>query len=254
MNCSAQDVLGSLPVENVWRWYHRLATAIGARKVGGAEPMASRFLQLYVSPRSRFEPESFTAPGYLREHSVLQSALAHHRAVYLSQEQMRTGAGGRAWAGIRPRWQDPGRFGWTKGAPMSMHYTALVEIPIRWQVTGNDAERDILYALGLGFQLRTDVVCSVTPKTDELSVVFDSFEARVEDRYDFNFDEHFTVPNPDHKSAIAGAVCPGKETIVVSHRNAQRMERSRLAASYDLRSEGWTLSGSDLAGPGAVSL
>ncbi len=252
-NCTADDVLATVPLDDVWRWYWRLAAHIGARRVAGREPLASRFLSLYLAPQTRTGPETFECPPYLRDHSTIRQALQHHRRVYLTQEEMRTGGGGHRWAGLRSRWQAPASYGWNGRDPLSMYYEALVEVPLSWQWTGNDAERDILYGLGLGFQLRTEVVCRVTGRSGGLDVTFESFTATVKDRYDFNPTEHITTPNPDYRSAATGAICPGKETMRVYHRNAQRMERANRAAPYDLASDPWRVTDSRLTGAGAVT-
>lgn len=251
--CTADDILGTMPVDNVAAWYWRLAAHIGARRVRGREPLASRFLSLYLAPQTRTAPEGFECPPYVREHSLVRQALLHHRNVYLSREQMRTGGGGRRWAGIRPRWSSPTSYGWNGRDPIAMHYEALVEVPQAWQVVGNEVDRDILYALGLGFQLRTEVRCRVTPSSGGLDVVFETFTAQVNDRYDFDPREHFTVPNPDYRSTAGGAVCPHKETIRVFHRNAQRMERAHRAAPYDIESDPWPVSNARLSGPSVVT-
>jgi len=253
VSCSAKDILGSMPVEDVWRWYHRLAAHIGKTRIGGREPMASQFLARYVSPQSRVGPETFTAPPYLLGHSILTSALEHHRRVYLTQEEMRTGGGGRRWAGIKPRWNDPVRYGWNRTDPLPMYYKALVQVPLRWQLTGNTGEKDILHSLGLGFQLRTDVVCRVIATGGKLDVTFTSFAARIEDTYDFDYNEHLNLPNPDNRSSATYAVCTSKDSIVVYHKNAKRMEQSLLAAPYDLQSQAWAVTTPSISGPGTVN-
>ena len=136
-----------------------------------------------------------------------------------------------------------------------MHYEALVEVPLRWQITGNAEEKDILYALGMGFQLRTDVTVNVTLNGSHLDVRFTQFSAKVVDVYDFNYSEHISVPNPDHNSTRTDAVCPSRDRIVVYHTNARRMEQANLAAPYPLESNQWNLMAvQSLSGPGRVNL
>ncbi len=255
----ARDILGSLPVRQVWLWYGRLAQAISRRPVaGGGTPLAALFMNRYLHPQANSSVTqatfNFTAPAYLKDHSIVVDALAYHRRVYLTQERARIGSSTR-WAGIKPRWQDPGRYGWTRGTPLSMHYEALVEVPLRWQITGNAEEKDILYALGMGFQLRTEVTVNVTNSGAHLDVTFSRFTAKVVDVYDFNYSEHITVPNPDHNSRSPNAVCPGRDRMVVYHTNARRMEQASLAAPFSLESAPWDLmSVTSLSGPGRVSL
>ena len=136
-----------------------------------------------------------------------------------------------------------------------MHYQTLVELPLRWQITGNQEEKDLMYGLGLGFQLRTEVIAIVVQPSgkNHLEVTFKKFEAKVIDRYDFNFSEHITVPNPDFKSSKPGAVCPQNKSMTVYHRNARRMEQAGLAAPYDLETKAWNVGGS-ISAPGHVKL
>jgi hypothetical protein len=194
------------------------------------------------------------ATDYLKNHSIVSDVLAYHRQVYLTQKRASIGRSKR-WAGIKPRWQNPGSFGWTRGTPLSMHYESLVEVPLRWQITGNAEEKDILYALGTGFQLHTDVTVNVIQNKNQLDVTFSRFTAKAVDFYDFNYSEHIKVPNPDHKSNRPNAVCPGLDRIVVYHTNARRMEQAGLAAPYPLESNTWdVMPVKSLSGPGRVSL
>ena len=67
-NCGAQDILSTLPVQQVWLWYGRLAQAIGRRPVaGGGTPLASLFMHRYLHPQSNSSgaqvPFTFTAPA-----------------------------------------------------------------------------------------------------------------------------------------------------------------------------------------------
>jgi len=260
-NCSARDILSTLPVQQVWLWYGRLSRSIARRPVaGGGTPLASLFMDRYLNPNPHASSSSpqvlyvFTAPAYLKDHSIVLDAIAYHRRVYLTQERARLGSS-RRWAGVKPRWQNPSRYGWTHGTPLSMYYEALVEVPLRWQITGNAEEKDILYALGMGFQLRTDVTVNVTHSSNHLNVTFTRFTAKVVDTYDFNYSEHITVPNPDYNSTSSNAICPRRDRIVVYHTNARRMEQANLAAPYPLESNAWDLmSVSSLSAPGRVTL
>ncbi|HHJ15890.1 MAG TPA: hypothetical protein ENJ80_04245 [Gammaproteobacteria bacterium] len=204
-----------MPVRQVRLWYGRLAQAIARRPVaGGGTPIASLFMDRYLNPRSNSDGTQaqfvFTAPAYLKNHSIILNALTYHRQVYLTRERARISSSTR-WAGIKPRWQNPDRYGWTRGTPLSMYYEALVEVPLRWQITGNAEEKDILYALGMGFQLHTEVTVDVTQRGSHLDVTFTRFTAKVVDTYDFNYSEHITVPNSDHNSTSPDAVCPGRK-------------------------------------------
>jgi len=259
-NCGAVDILSTLPVPQVWQWYKRLAEQISKRPVaGGGEPLASLFLRRYLNRKAAQsggqEPLFiFTAPDYLKNNERVQDMLEQHRNVYLSQEKASIGGKSR-WAGIRPRWQKPGDYGWNPKDPLPMHYQTLVELPLRWQITGNQEEKDLMYGLGLGFQLRTEVIAIVVQQSgkNHLEVTFKQFEAKVIDRYDFNFSEHITVPNPDFNSSKSGAVCPQNKSMTVYHRNARRLEQAGLAAPFNLETKVWKVGGS-ISAPGQAKL
>ena len=255
VNCSAKDILAALAVKDVHAWYFRLADFVSKTKVNGRDPLSAEFLVTYLAPACRLGPVAFNAPTYVRNHSIINDALNYHRKVYLTQEKARIGKSKR-WVGIRPRWKDPAKYGWNGSGPITMHYTALVEVPIYWQITGSKAETDILHSLGLGFQLRTDVVVTVKKQSSGkgLNAEFKSFEARIEDRYNFNPKEHLTMPNPDYRSKEAGAICPRREKITVYHTNAARMVKSHLAVPYDLQSQTWTINRKSVINPGIVTL
>jgi hypothetical protein len=237
-----------------------LAEQISKRPVaGGGEPLASLFMRRYLNRKGGQsggkEPVfTFSAPDYLKNTKPVQEILEHHRKVYLTQEKARLG-GKTRWAGIRPRWQKPGDYGWNRKDSLAMHYQTLVELPLRWQITGNDEEKDLLYGMGLGFQLRTEVTVVVGQQRGQnyLNVTFNRFEAKAVDRYDFNYSEHITVPNPDYNSSKPDAVCPKKKSITVYHRNARRLEQAGLAAPFDLETDFWKVGGS-LSSPGKVNL
>jgi len=125
---------------------------------------------------------------------------------------------------------------------------------LRWQITGTDDEKDILYGLGMGFQLRTDAVALLRPSgTDPGATSFTSFTARIVDTYDFNPEEHITCPNPDFGSSAAHAVRPTDQTLVVYHSNAARLERAGRAQVYAVRSDAWVPPGT-LWSPGSADL
>jgi hypothetical protein len=85
-----------------------------------------------------------------------------------------------------------------------------------------------------------------------LKINFQSFQAEIRDRYDWDYSEHLTVPNPDYGSKAAGAIAPTSKTIVVYHRNAKRLEDAGLAAPYDLRSRAWQVMDAKLRAPAEV--
>ena len=125
-------------------------------------------------------------------------------------------------------------------SPLLMAYESLVEIPLRYQVTGNEADKDILTSLR-GFQIKSYVkVAGMSlPNSKKLKVMFQSVQAQIIDRYDWNYSEYLTVPNPDFNSKLPNAVAPTEKTIQVYHTNAKRLEDAGLAKPYDVLSKPW---------------
>src|SRR5262249_22708072 len=144
---------------------------------------------------------------------------------------------------------------WDGKQPLPLDYQSLVEMPLRYQVFGTDADRDILYALH-GFQLKTFVSLAVVPgaPSGRVKLAFRSFQAQVLDRYDWDYSEHLTVPKPESGRKTPDAVAPASKTVVVYHRTAKRLEDAGLAAPYDLRTKPWTVSIADVVAEGTVDL
>lgn len=241
----SDDYLAALPETQVAAWYGRLAALIGKEKVRGNEPLAAIFLKHYLANRDKTSTFKFDAPLYLREYPDVGAVLEYHRAVFLTNKKARIGKSEK-WAGIIPRLKD-GRWRKAKG-PLSMHYESLVEVGgsvaeiARIQLSGTPVEKDIFASLR-GFQLRSEVVFhgkSLLHGKYEVKPVV--WTARVKDRYDFNFKEHLTLPNPDFGSKEPDAVRPTDRKLRVYHSNAERLEKAGLAAPYDLESKPWAVS------------
>jgi hypothetical protein len=143
---------------------------------------------------------------------------------------------------------------WNAEGPLSMTYESLVEFPLRFQITGSDADRDLLYSLH-GFQLKTNVTVTARPfpKSKRMRISFTTFQAQARDRYDWDYSEHLTVPNPDFGSKDAGAVAPASQTIKVYHSNAKRVEDAKLAAPYDVQSRSWNVSTLSVKGDAEIN-
>jgi hypothetical protein len=254
------DYLASLPVQRVAAWYRRLADRIGRERIRGQTPLASTFLRHWLDnrdPRSTFR---FQAPAHVRTSSYVVTAQQFHRRVFLTEERARFTGGRRAWAGVVPRLQGLRGFTrWDGRTPLQMHYESLVEIGsnlfeiVRIQNSGTPEERDLLTSLR-GFQLRSRVTVNGAPvqNSRNIRVSFASWMCRVRDRYNFNYSEHFTVPNPDYRSTRSDAVRPQDRHIRVYHRNAQRLERASLAAPYDVESDEWRVTDTQITRPADV--
>lgn len=253
------DYLANLPEPRVAAWYARLADRIAMEKVQGREPLASQFLRWWLQNRSPSAVIRFDAPPHLRAAQQVRQTLEYHRAVFLTEQKARTGSGER-WAGTLPRIQGkPGFTPWTNVAqPLTLEYESLVEIGgnvmslMQIQQFGSAEERDLLTSLR-GFQLRSKVMVKGTPQPDgKIQIEFLSWTAQAKDRYDWNYNEYFTVPNPDYRSSQPDAVRPQDQSMRVYHRNAQRLERAGLAAPYDLLSNEWPVTDQSLLRPGLV--
>lgn len=140
-----------------------------------------------------------------------------------------------------------------------MSYESLVEVGagldlVRIQLQGSPEERDMLTSLR-GFQLRSDVVVrgASPPSPNDVLIAFVSWKCRIKDRYDFDYTEHFTVPNPDHGSSAQAAVRPKDKSLTVYHRNAQRLEAANLAAPYNIESDEWSVVDESLLSSASVN-
>ncbi|MFY0573821.1 hypothetical protein ACN28S_05135 [Cystobacter fuscus] len=137
-----------------------------------------------------------------------------------------------------------------------MNYECLVEVGdglfdlVRIQQQGTAEERDLLTALR-GFQLGSRVTVTGVRQGTKVQIQFSSWVVWARDRYDWDYSEHFTVPNPDYKSKRADAVRPGDQMLTVYHRNAERLEKANLAAPFNVLTNDWPGSAS-LKGPAVV--
>lgn len=237
------DVLATLKPPELAAFYGRLADAVDRNRGVLKVSMAALLMRHWLENRDSASTFQFEAPEHLRNHTLVLDVLEFHRRVFLTQEQAHFTGGIKKWVGVVPRLIGQPPFPkWDAKRPLPMDYESLVEMPLRYQLTGDDADRDILYALR-GFQLKSSVILTAVllPKGSKLKIVFQSFQAEIRDRYDWDYSEHLTVPNPDYGSKMPGAIAPMLKTIVVYHSNAKRLEDAGLAAPYDLRSKPWVI-------------
>jgi hypothetical protein len=252
----ADDVLAPLPPVQVAGFYSRLAASVDAQKGDLQVSLAALLMRHWLDNRDATSVFAFDAPPHLRASRDVASVLDYHRHVYRTEEKDRLGGTTKTekWAGVLPRLQGtPPYPRWNGAIPLNIDYSSLCELPLRYQLTGNNGERDLLYALR-GFQLKTFVTVVATPITGskKMSVMFRSFEAQVLDRYDWDYSEHLTVPNPDYGISRSDAVAPKLEKVVVYHSNARRLEVAGLAAPYDVRTNRWRVTDASLVAPAVV--
>ena len=235
------DHLAALQPAELAKFYSRMADGVDANRGSLKVSLAALLMRQWLKnrdPKSLFE---FDAPEHLKDRDEVLDTLAFQRRVLLTQEQARFTGGVTKWAGVVPRIVGKAPFPkWDTKGSLSMDYQSLVEMPLRYQLTGDDADRDILYGLR-GFQLKSSVVLSAagTAPNGNLKLVFQGYTAQASDRYDWNYSEHITVPNPDFGSRDPAAVAPKERKIVVYHKHAKRLEDASLAAPYDLRTRPW---------------
>jgi hypothetical protein len=244
----ADDVLASLPPAEVAAFYSRLADGVDARKGKLDVSLAALLMRLWLSNRNAGAELTIDAPSHLRTHPQTTASLLYHRQVFLTEKKARLGKS-EVWAGVVPRLQGKAPHAkWDIQRTISMEYESLTEFPLRYQLTGNDADRDLLYSLH-GFQLRSKVTVGGTlmplPRGSRgpqmVRINFQAFTTEARDVYDWNYSEHLTVPNPDFGSAKPGAVARESQTVVVYHRNAKRIEDAGLAAPYRFTTKAWTV-------------
>jgi len=235
------DVLKKLSVQELAAFYKRLADCVDKNKGHVKVSLAAILLKQYLKQRSKTVEFIFDPPEHLKNREPVLNVLDYHRNVFLSKEKARVGKVNKL-AGTLPRLKgNPGFKKWDIRSPLTLYYESLVEMPLRYQYTGNDADKDILYALR-GFQLKSTIKVSAikaSSNSNTYKINFNSWNAEVRDYYDFNYNEYITVPNPDYQKTYKNAVEPESKTIRVFHSNARRLELAHLASPYPLKSKPW---------------
>jgi hypothetical protein len=235
------DYLAALQPAELAKFYGRLADGADANRGSVKVSLAAMLMRQWLKNRDPKDLFEFDAPDHLKDRKEVLEALAFQRRVLLTQEKARFTGGITKWAGVVPRIVGKPPFPkWDTKQPLSMTYESLVEMPLRYDITGTDADRDVLYGLR-GFQLKSSVILTSpgTAPNGKVRVVFQAYTAQALDRYDWDYAEHKTVPNPDFGSKAPDAVAPGERKVVVYHKHAKRLEDANLAAPYDLRTRPW---------------
>jgi len=97
---ATDDILKGYPIEQVHRWYNRLADAALARKIQGKDPLSGQFLKTYATNKVKDKVHKFPAPDYLQNYSTVKSELLYHRKVFLTEEKARLGKNGATRNGL----------------------------------------------------------------------------------------------------------------------------------------------------------
>lgn len=237
----SDDVLASRTPAEVAGFYRRLAAAVDRDKGTVKVSLAAMLMNHWLDNRDRNAVFEFDPPDHLLASSDVAQALLYHRDVYLTNQRARLDGSNSRWVGILPRLQGSGGFRqWDGRGVLKLEYQSLVELPMYYQLTGTNEDRDLLYSLH-GFQLKSMVEVKVDDSVREgrKRVSFVSFVAQVLDTYDWDYTEHLKTPNPDYGSRDKGAIEPGSKVVRVYHSNAKRVEDAGLAAPYALRSRPW---------------
>jgi hypothetical protein len=240
-----EDVLKKYPEKQVHGWYERLARKVNARSKsqGVSNPMSGTFLLQYIGKNNNplGAPLEFDAPDHLKADDSVTDVLAFHRAVFLTEKKGSFSPAPERWVGIIPRLQS-GK--WDGTSTLGLEYTSLSDVaPSRLAigqlfVTRPPKKWDIFTSLR-GWQLKSSVQVTGTPKGALLEVSFSQWTASGEDLYDFDRNEHLTLPNPDYQSKESFAIAPTEQDITVYHSNAFRLERAGLARPFKVKIRPW---------------
>jgi hypothetical protein len=245
------DVLAAVPVDQVAAWYERLARG-QMRAAPELQPaLAGLFLLKWLENRSPATKLQFSAPDHLKKASAVLEVLRYHRAVFLTEKKARV-KGGEKWGGLLPRIQGlTGYAKWDMHGMVTLPYQSLCDFaPWPWDIAriqqyGSSSDRDLLGSLR-GFQLKSNATFTGKLQGGKASIRCFNWDCWAIDRYDWNYSEHLTMPNPDYKSAVKGAIAPEQQLLKVYHKNAKRLEDAKLAAPYDLEVGPWTVTQAEI--------
>jgi hypothetical protein len=251
------DFLAKHPVEVVAAWYRRLGAWQIARAPELKPPLAGEFLLKWLDNRDPKAVCRWDAPEHLRSSKVVGEVLRYHRNVFLTVEKGRVPKGEK-WLGIVPRLQGlAGYTTWDLSTELPLKYESLCDIaPTLWAInriqnSGTSGERDLLGSLR-GFQMKSEAIFTGKRQAGQVAITCKTWHASGRDRYDWNYREFFTVPNPDYKSTVKGALEPEQERVTVYHSNAKRLEDAKLAAPYDVEIRPWQVTDSNVVGPATI--
>lgn len=85
-----------------------------------------------------------------------------------------------------------------------------------------------------------------------MAVQFTKWHASGLDRYDFDYSEYLTLPNPDFGSSDPDAIRPDLDSFRVYHRNAKRMVDHGLAAPFRVKVGPWRVQQPDIVAAALV--
>ncbi len=255
------DYLKNLSLDELAAFYLRLADSCEKLVPSLDNPLSGKFLRTYILNRDRGKVYEFETPSHFKQHQSIFETQKYHRDVFLTNKKAEFEGSSNRWVGVLPRIQ--GTNGFPKWDPSSGWLTLEIETLcdntpngfaiVKAQQRGSDADRDILTSVR-GFQLKSTVKMAVSQvqNSSALMCSFKSWVSSGKDLYDFSSAEHFTFPNPDYGSKLAGAIRPQDDKITVHHSNAQRLEAAGRAMPFTVVLKPWLVSDARLLGPANI--
>jgi hypothetical protein len=151
------------------------------------------------------------APEHLKADDSVTDVLAFHRAVFLTEKKGRFKPAPDHWAGLIPRLQS-GK--WDGNSQVQLEYNSLSDVApnafaIAKLYASKPAKKWDIFTSLRGWQLKSSVqVGGTRGKDGRVAVTFVLWTASGEDLYDFDKNEHLTLPNPDYLSTASYAIEP----------------------------------------------
>lgn len=254
----ASDVLKQLSEKQVQGWYERLGRKVSAdaKTAGVSSPLSGAFLLQYIGKNGNALGAvlDVDAPEHLQADSSVIDVQLFHRAVFLTETKGNFRPQPDRWAGLIPRLQS-GK--WDGASTISLEYASLSDVapgPVaiaKLYATKPAGKWDIFTSLR-GWQLKSSVRVAGKPNGDKVAITFESWSASGEDYYDFDANEHLTVPNPDYQSKESYAVAPKEREIRVYHSNAIRLEKVGLAQPFKVRVKPWLVKQASVTGAAEI--
>ncbi len=119
------DVLAGLSVDEVAKFYGRLADIVDKNKGSVSISLAALLMRAWLKNRDSKTVLALEMPDHLKNLTLVIEVLKYHRRVFLTEEKTKA----NSWGGIVPRWKD-GR--WNGKGELKMTYESLVEFPLRY--------------------------------------------------------------------------------------------------------------------------
>jgi hypothetical protein len=259
------DDLAKLTPPELAAFYRRLADFVDQHRGQFKRSLAAELLRHWLDNRDPNSNYMFDMPEHLKNLDPIKDQFEFHRKVFLTKEKARKTKpvpfGTKPepyyeWGGVIPRLQGT-LSKWEFEKPNLLRYECLTTTPISYQYPlGSPEQEDLFYSLH-NFQLTSYVKLIDEPLgNNKFKILFISWEADVSDIYDFEANKHIPIPNPDFRNPynIKNPVSPSMPYITDFHKHAISLQDAGLAASYNLRSNPWTVTDAKLLAPDIVDI